>query len=250
MKLTPEKIREIYKNTPPYQVSEVMKHYVGQKIYWELTYSQVSSKKGSVLSVLLHSLERFESVKCEINEDSFLAIKFLPKNTPVRLTGIIKEINIFSIEIENAQLQEIKDENGQIYFPQGSREDLLAFLESKIFGAKSIRIYDSWPSDDILKLLESASINAEIQLLGQNIDSTFSQKIKAFNTYFQKNMIAKKTNVSHARFYIIDDVVLQVDSSLKNDGGNKATMVHILDTQSSDAVKKDFDGWWNGGHEI
>jgi hypothetical protein len=245
MKLTPEKIREIYDNTTPYQVEDTMKYYIGQKIYWDLKYSSIISKKNLNLMIILNSLDKNVPVICNINENDFHLIKILPQNTPVKLVGTIKEIGIITIEIENAQLHEIRDKNGQIYFPQGSREELLLFLESKILGAKNIKIYDSYPSEDILKLLESASLGAEIRLLGKDIDTAFSEKIKAFNTYFNKNMIAKKINVSHARFYIIDDVIFQVDSSLKNSGGDKATMVHMIDKEPAEAVETDFDKWWN-----
>jgi len=250
MKITPEKIREIYRDTPPYQVEDIMKYYIGQKVFWELLYSTIINKNKSVLKIILRSLDRDVSVVCDIDENIFPSIKIIPANTPIRLAGTIKEINNSYIEIESAQLQNIKDENGQIYFPQGSREELLAFLESKIFGAKNIKIYDSYPSDDILKLLESSLPKAEVQLLGQNIDTAFSEKIRAFNTYFNKNMVARKINVSHARFYIIDGAVLQVDSSLKNSGGNKATTVHIIEKEAAEAIKGDFDKWWNNAVEV
>jgi hypothetical protein len=245
MKLTPEKIQEIYRSTPPYHVDDLMKNYIGQKVCWDLWYSTIIQKKDLILKISLYSFEKKECVLCDISEDVYPFIKIIPPKTPVRLIGVIKKINPYGIEIENAQLHEIKDEDGQIYFPQGSREEILAFLEGNILGAKNIKIYDSYPSDDILKLLESASPGAVIQLLGKDIDMAFSGKIKAFNTYFKKNMVAKKVNVSHARFYIIDDKVLQVDSSFKNNGGNKATTIHRIDKEAAEEVKNDFDKWWN-----
>ena len=246
MKPTPEKIEEIRKSAPPYQVDDLMKNYIGQKICWDLLYASVTKKNKSSLAVLLFSLDLNVIISCDIDENSFPLIKIMTPKTPIKLVGIIEEINQFGgIHIKDAQLHEINHETNQIYFPQGSREELMSFLEGKILGAKNIKIYDPYPSDDILKLLESASPKAEIKLLGKEIDELFSAKISAFNVYFNKNLFAKKINVSHARFYIIDDEVLQVDSSLRNFGGNKATMIHIINTETAETIKKDFDKWWN-----
>lgn len=248
MEITPQKIRKIYENTSPYQVDDIIKHYLGQKICWDLTYYSVTKLDKGLVHVALHSDSVL--VVCNINENDFPLIKIISKDTPIRLVGIISRIDGISIEVKDACLHEIRNDNGQIYFPQGSREELLAFLTSKVLGARDIKIYDSYPSNDILELLESTSSEAEIRLLGQNIDVIFSEQIRAFNTYFKKNMIAKKINVSHARFYIIDGEVLQVDSSLKNLGGNKATTVNMIEKEAAEAIKKDFDKWWNDAVEV
>jgi len=244
MELTPEKIREVHDNAPPYQVESLMTHYIGQKVCWDLTYFGIHKQRDEKLRVTLLT-NSSDLISCEIKEVDFPLIKLLPKNTPLRLNGKISEIGDISIDIEEAKLQEIRDGDNQIYFPQGSRENILAFLGGKILVASKIKIYDSYPSEEILKLLESSSTNTEIQLLGQNYESDFIKKIKAFNTYFNKNITARKTSTSHARFYIFDEEIFQVDSSFKNAGGNKATMINKLDKEA-ESVKQDFDKWWGG----
>lgn len=245
MKITPQKIREIYRSSAPYQIEKTMENYVGQKISWDLELFSVR-ERGDELEVSLGL--GTEIITCTIKESTFPLIKLLPKSAPVRLIGEIAGIASMWIDIKKAQLQEIKNENGQIYFPEGSRESLLAFLQGKISGAHNIKIYDSYPDEEILRLLESAAPDAEIQLLGKDINSSFSETIKAFGIYFKRNMIAKKTNVSHARFYIIDGEVFQVDTSLKNYGGNKATMIHKIDMPNE--IIKDFAKWWNEATSI
>ena len=242
MEITPKIIREVLKNVSPYQEEDIIKHYLGQKICWDLSYCGVTKLNEGFINIFLQ--EDSNIVCCKINEKDFPSIKVMPKNTMVRLVGVISEISTSVITIKEAHLQEIKDNKGQIYFSAGSREELLAFLISKVLGANDIKIYDSYPSEDILKLLESASSQAEIHLLGKSIDATFAKQIQAFNTYFKKNMIAKKIDISHARFYIIDDEVLQVDSSLKNLGGNKATTVNIIEKEAAEAIKQDYEKWW------
>jgi hypothetical protein len=247
MEITPEKIKEIFDSATPYQRDNIMKNYVGQKICWDLNFTTIIQKVDSSLLILLNSPSRFgAAVSCDIDENLFPLIKIMPSGTTVRLVGIIERISDFGmIKIKEAKLHEIGNGITQIYFPNGSREELVSFLEGKILGAKNIRIYDSYPSEDILKLFESASPKAEIKLLGKIIDEPFLNKINAFNLYFNQNINVKKTNVSHARFYIIDDEVLQVDSSLKNSGGDKTTMVHIINPETAETIKKDFDKWWN-----
>lgn len=222
-----------------------MKNYIGQKVCWDLIYKNITKISGEdegQMRVHLMSEKGSELVVCEINEKEFPIIKILPPNTAVRIVGKIQSIDRISIDINEAQLQEIRDGDNQIYFPEGSRESLLAFLEGKILGAEDIKIYDSHPGEDILKLLESSSLKAKIELLGNNIDKTFLEKSDAFAVYFNRNLSIKKTNVSHARFYIIDGEVFQVDSSLKNSGGNKATMVHKIDKET-ETIKEDFKKW-------
>ncbi|MFA5207744.1 MAG: hypothetical protein WC428_03715 [Candidatus Paceibacterota bacterium] len=246
MEITPEKIKEIFNNATPYQRDDIMKNYVGQKICWDLNFTEIVQKVDSSLLILLKTPSNHTGVSCNIDENLFPLIKIIPSGTPVRLVGTIDKISDFGvIKIKEAKLHEIDDEINQIYFPYGSREELVSFLEGKILGAKNIIIYDSYPGEDILKLLESALPKAEIKLLGKIIDEEFLKKINAFNLYFNQNIDVKKTNISHARFYIINDEVLQVDSSLKNFGGNKTTMVHIINPKIAETIKKDFDKWWN-----
>jgi hypothetical protein len=72
--------------------------------------------------------------------------------------------------------------------------------------------------------------------------------IEAFNNYFEKKLECKKSSVSHARFYIIDGNVFQVDSSLKNNGGDKATTIICIDNES--LLINEFDEWWDNAASL
>ena len=85
MNISPEKIMEIYRGTPPYQVEDLMKHYIGQEICRDLNYYSVTKQADSRLRVSFYSLKGNILISCNINEDVFPSIKIIPKETPITL---------------------------------------------------------------------------------------------------------------------------------------------------------------------
>ncbi len=143
--------------------------------------------------------------------------------------------------------------SSQRYFRPGSREEILAYLRPLVSSAKSIRIYDNYLGDEVLKLLESSASDAEIQILGGGgqVDPRFISKLPAFATYFDKKIEAKKTSkVAHARFYIVDTLVYHVDPSLKGNGADQATVISPLEKTEAEKVINDFEQWWSLGEKI
>ncbi len=234
-----------------------MSGFIGQSVVWNLSYDNLTRNNDGSIRISFGSIDSegltymSELIVCEINEEKFPLIKILQKGTPLRLIGKIKEIDSISITLDCEELQIIKDENGQIYFPHGSRDDLIAFLECKIIAAKDIKIVDTFLDADILKIIEVSASNSNVSLLGlrTNISQNFIDKVKAFNRYFDKNVMLKTNNKAHARFWIIDSVVYQVDSSLRNNGGNKATTIIKIE-EIAESIKKDFDIWWAEGQDL
>jgi hypothetical protein len=253
MNLTPELIRKTYKATPPYQVIEAMSNFIGQKVSWELEFSSVIKQEGGKVKIMSMSVSEEsivpEVVWCEVEESDFPMVKVLVSGTKLRLAGEISNITNLAIDIASASLQIVSDDPKQIYLPEGSRLDLINFLRAKLLGAKIVKICDNYPSADQLEILELTGSDVAIQVLGQNIDTAFMEKAKGFKLYFKRNLEIKKTNSVHARFYIIDDEVFQVDSSLRNSGGNKATIINKLE-EAADQVRQDFEEWWSKGEVV
>lgn len=141
----------------------------------------------------------------------------------------------------------------QKYFRPGSREEIFSYLKPLISSAKTIKIYDNYLGEEILKLLESTSQDTEIFILGGGgkIDKRFITKLPAFIIYFGRKIEAKKTSkVAHARFYIIDDLVYHVDPSLKGGGADRATIISPVDKQEAGEIIKDFNDWWQKGENL
>ncbi len=245
MKLTPEYIYEIRRNATPYSMEELMNDFIGLKVYWKLRYESVSVSKN-LLHITLFSLEQsfIPPIVCDILETDYPNIKIHLRNSSVYLSGEIGGVFNFNIEIKNARIQVVTNDQGYIYFSAGSREELISYLTTKVQGAKSVRVFDSYPDEELLRILENTVINCDIRLLGKNLSDDFIKKVLAFNIYFNKNMSCGESNDSHARFYIIDGEVIQVDSSLKNNGGNKATSVNIVVGEEASRILNDFELWW------
>ncbi len=250
MNLTPSKIRETYRASTPYQRQEIALNYIGQKVDWCLSYHSVQ-KIGDRIRVFLFGTDSGylnEHITCEVLESDFSIIKVLPPGSLVQVVGVIGEVGEIGITLNDVSMRSLSGAVDEIYFPEGSREELFSFLRGKMLGAKDIKIFDPYLGDDILKLLEDSNKSESIFLLGDKIDTGFTQKTKGFKDYFQKKVFLRKTDKSHARFYIIDGDVYQVDSSLKN-FKDKATTVHKIN-ENSKKVKDDFNGWWDSAEII
>ena len=76
------------------------------------------------------------------------------------------------------------------------------------------------------------------------ISQHFNKKIKPFEIYFEKKVQAKKIDISHARFYIIDENVFSVDASLAGRGADKATMISPVVQKEAEKIVKDYEQWW------
>ncbi len=151
------------------------------------------------------------------------------------------------------ELTSPEESSSQKYFRPGSREEILAYLRPLISSAKSIRIYDNYLGDEVLKLLESSASDAEIQILGGGgqVDPRFTNKLPAFAIYFNKKIEAKKTSkVAHARFYIVDTLVYHVDPSLKGKGADQATVISPIEKVEAEKVIADFEQWWSSAEKI
>lgn len=150
-----------------------------------------------------------------------------------------------------AEISSLESPSSQRYFPSGSRDEILGYLKTLIPAGKVLKIYDNFLGEDILKLLEHASPNAEVYLLGRDLDSKFLTKLPAFSTYFECNIQVKKTSgESHARFYIIDDNVFNVDVSLKGGSADKATIISPVVKEEAEKIMKDYEKWWGSASDI
>lgn len=138
----------------------------------------------------------------------------------------------------------------QKYFSPGSKDEIFEYLKTLIPGANSIKIYDNFIGDEILKLLEHTSKEAEIFILGRNFDSNFIKKLSAFIIYFNKNIKVKKSDASHARFYIVDGNVFNVDVSLRGHGVDKATLISPVIASEASKIINDYKIWWDIGTDV
>ena len=150
-----------------------------------------------------------------------------------------------------AEISSLESPSSQRYFPLGSRDEVFAYLKTLIPSGQVLKIYDNFLGEEILKLLEHVSPNAEVYLLGRDLDSKFRTKLPAFSTYFECNIQVKKTSGElHARFYIIDDNVFNVDVSLRGGAADKATIISPVVKEEAEKIMKDYEKWWSSASDV
>lgn len=138
----------------------------------------------------------------------------------------------------------------QRYFSPGSQDEIFNHLKTLFPGRKTIRVFDNYLDEKILKLLETAHPEAEIFLLSKKYKSVFIQKLDAFRVYFGKKIKAKIASISHDRFYIVDGNVYSLGTSLKGEGITKATLFTPLNELEAKKLSEDFDEWWMSAEDL
>ena len=143
-----------------------------------------------------------------------------------------------------------KKKQVQKYFRPGSSEEIFVYLKTLVPGARILKIFDPYVDEQLLKLLEHANPSVEIYILGNKFDVTFLSKLSSFSIYFDRNIKVRKSEAAHARFYIVDDNVYNVDVSLKGKGADKATCISPIIRSEATKIIGDFELWWKNGNEL
>jgi hypothetical protein len=115
---------------------------------------------------------------------------------------------------------------------------------------KIVNIIDPYLDNKILDILWKSK-NLEIKILTKTdkLNADNMRKIKAFSEFFENNKIEIwKINDTHDRFYIIDDVVYSLWTSLQNP--KKWTLFSPLQTTEWKKVIDDFNNHWETCEKI
>lgn len=211
--------------------------------------------KGEELSELLEVLRKYEPSQ-DIGE--------IPRRKLEKISQepntVWKDDNGYAIGGESMlhrwreiflEISSIETPSSQKYFPPGSRDEIFSYLKTLVPSGRVLKIYDNYLGEEILKLLEHISPEAEVYLLGRELDSKFLKKLPAFATYFEHNIKVRKTaGEAHARFYIIDDSVFNVDVSLRGGAADRATIISPVVKEEADKIMKDYDKWWKSATDV
>lgn len=109
---------------------------------------------------------------------------------------------------------------------------------------KIIRIYDNYFDKKILKLLWGNQKVIDIQILSSKWLSNLKEDIESFKKlYDDKQVYVRKTHTAHDRFYLIDDTVFSLGTSLQKP--ELATLFTKLNNEEWRKMISDFNNWWN-----
>lgn len=138
----------------------------------------------------------------------------------------------------------------QIYFPPESEEKILEELWKLFKSAKSyIQIYDNYFSNTFLSLFTGNLKHLKIEVITNTKIQDLNTLINAFKLMNPgKTIEIRKYNFAHDRFYIIDNSIYSLWTSLQKT--NRATLFSKLEKEEGEKFISDFNEWWSNSKSI
>ena len=108
---------------------------------------------------------------------------------------------------------------------------------------KEVLIFDGYVEEETLDILSSVSPKAKIKLLTNNTYGKFMRELPKFKKEFP-GFEARKSNVVHDRFFMIDSDYFVAGTSLHSLGGKKSSYIFRIDKGVGVILKNYFDSIW------
>lgn len=114
---------------------------------------------------------------------------------------------------------------------------------------KEVLIFDGYVEVGTLDILSSVPQKAKIKLLTNNTYGKFMRELPKFKKEFP-GLEARKSNVVHDRFFMIDSDYYVSGTSLHSLGGKKSSYIFRMDKGVGGILKSYFDSIWNAAGKL
>jgi len=114
---------------------------------------------------------------------------------------------------------------------------------------KEVFIFDGYVEEGTLDILSSVSLKAKIKLLTNNTYGKFMRELPRFKKEFS-GFEARKSNIVHDRFFMIDGDYFTAGTSLHSLGGKKSSYIFKVDKGVGGILKGYFDSIWTTASKL
>ena len=114
---------------------------------------------------------------------------------------------------------------------------------------KEVLIFDGYVEEGTLDILSSVPQKAKIKLLTNNTYGKFMRELPKFKKEFP-GFEARKSNVVHDRFFMIDGDYFVAGTSLHSFGGKKSSYIFRMDKGVGGILKSYFDNIWTAASKL
>ncbi|MEE9167464.1 MAG: hypothetical protein V3U24_08425 [Candidatus Neomarinimicrobiota bacterium] len=102
--LSPGRILEVLENTPPLQHQDIIKHYIGMPVDWDVAFFSARKQKDGMIRLTLSHPEIGGIISCSVRLSEYKEIAVMKKGAKLRVTGTIADISDPCFDLSDVKL--------------------------------------------------------------------------------------------------------------------------------------------------